>query len=197
MDPMCSWCWAFKAATDALTESYPETPWINIMGGLAADSDQPMPAEMRQGIASIWRHIEETTGTCFNHDFWHNNTPRRSTYPACRAVIAADKLKQNGAQDMIHAIQTAYYLKAQNPSDDTTLVALANQLGIDSESFLNTLSAPETDEILAQHIATGQQLGAQGFPSLFIEHDGKVQVVSYGYSSPAEVLKRVEQIVGK
>ncbi|GAM76629.1 thioredoxin [Vibrio ishigakensis] len=52
---------------------------------LAPDSDEPMPMEMRAAIESYWERISGLLGTEFNHDFWRNNTPRRSTYPACRA----------------------------------------------------------------------------------------------------------------
>ena len=59
-------------------------------GGLAKDSDEPIPAQTRSYVIDNWRRIEQTApGTVFNYDFWQSCQPRRSTYPACRAVIAA------------------------------------------------------------------------------------------------------------
>jgi protein-disulfide isomerase-like protein with CxxC motif len=54
-------------------------------------------------------------GTEFNFDFWTKCQPRRDTYKACRAVIAASQ--QNAEEAMIEAIQKAYYLRAMNPSE--------------------------------------------------------------------------------
>ena len=59
------------------------------VGGLAPDSDEPMPLDMQQFLQQTWHRIEQQLGTKFNHDFWHTAQPRRSTYPACRAVLVA------------------------------------------------------------------------------------------------------------
>ena len=93
-----------------------------MLGGLAKDSDEPMPTQTRSYVIENWRRIEQTVpGTVFNYDFWQSCQPRRSTYPACRAVIAArqqgdpaDKLDRA----MAEAIQDAYYRRARNLSDN-------------------------------------------------------------------------------
>ena len=84
---------------------------------------QPSQAMKQAMIEAHWHTIEEKLGTQFNYDFWRNNTPRRSTYNACRAVIASNN--QGYQKEMIEAIQRAYYLQALNPSDDEVLIGLA------------------------------------------------------------------------
>ena len=94
LDPMCSWCYAFSDSWESLKQQLPEEVKVHrILGGLAPDSDDPMPDAQQIGIAATWRNIEIRTGVPFNHDFWELNEPRRSTYPACRAVIAAENIK--------------------------------------------------------------------------------------------------------
>ena len=108
-----------------------------VVGGLAPDNDQPMPEEMRMKVKGFWRTIQETVpGTRFNFAFWENCTPRRSTYNACRAVLAAARLSPRHEDLMIEAIQHAYYLDARNPSDVATLTDLAGTIGLDRERFL-------------------------------------------------------------
>ena len=95
------------------------------MGGLAPDIDRPMHQDLQDTIRGIWRTIQRTVpGTEFNFGFWESGHPRRSTYPACRAVIAA-RHQGNYEVAMIDGIQRAYYLHARNPSYDATLIALA------------------------------------------------------------------------
>jgi putative protein-disulfide isomerase len=55
--------------------------------------------------------------------------PRRSTYAACRAVIAARRQNPGYEEKMILAIQQAYYLEARNPADSHTLIELASEIG--------------------------------------------------------------------
>jgi putative protein-disulfide isomerase len=115
---MCSWCWAFRPALQKIEAELPDgVELIRILGGLAADTDHPMPEAMREKLQEIWRTIQEKVpGTEFNFQYWEVCTPRRSTYRACRAVIAAN-LQGNWGAAMIEAIQRANYLEARNPSD--------------------------------------------------------------------------------
>jgi hypothetical protein len=44
-DPMCSWCWGFDPVLRELVSSLPEGVAVRrLLGGLAPDSDEPMPA---------------------------------------------------------------------------------------------------------------------------------------------------------
>jgi putative protein-disulfide isomerase len=195
MDPMCSWCWAFNTSISALKHKYPHFNWTYLMGGLAPDSDETMAEEMQLKLQSIWQHIEQATGTTFNHDFWSANTPRRSTYPACRAVIAAEQLMPGAGEKMITRIQESYYLKAKNPSNDDLLIDLAQDIKLDKDLFREKLRHPDTQLELEQQIKQGYTLGAQGFPSLFIESNGDISALSYGYCDKDTLEGRVEKAV--
>ena len=69
---------------------------------------------------------------------------------------------------MIFAIQQAYYLQAKNPSDNSTLIELAGQLGLDEKEFSRRLSAPSTQQRLIDEIEQTQRIPIQGFPSLVL-----------------------------
>ena len=197
MDPMCSWCWAFRPAIFQLQNNYPDIPIHYLMGGLAPDTDEKMPTEMQNMIQGIWRQIEDQTGTAFNHAFWEQCQPRRSTYPACRAVISSEALQAGSSLVMIDAIQHAYYEDASNPSDDELLIQLAIQCGLNRDQFEITLHSPETKSILREQIRAGQMIGAQGFPSLFLQQGDNINPIALGYTTSEAVLKRVERYLEK
>jgi len=184
-DPMCSWCWGFRPTWAEIKANLPEEVEVKyLLGGLAPDSKEPMPESMQSDIAGYWRRIQKhIPGTKFNFDFWDKCEPRRSTYPACRAVIAARKQNPEIELDMIDKIQNAYYMNAQNPSDDSTLVAIAKSLGLDEQQFKTDLNAPETQQQLESEIIMGRQLGAQGFPSMILAKDGKAQYLPLDYNN--------------
>lgn len=73
-DPMCSWCYAVKPVLQKLREKLPEElEFKSLLGGLAIDTDLPMPAEMRQQLHATWQRIEQKVpGIQFNYDFWNN-----------------------------------------------------------------------------------------------------------------------------
>ena len=178
-DPMCSWCWAFRLSLNTLIEALPkEINIIRLLGGLAPDSDLPMPENTREYVLQNWRAIEkQVPETKFNYDFWEKCKPRRSTYPACRAVIAARKQKDVFDTAMTLAIQEAYYLEARNPSDYETLINLAEEIGADKNKFSKDVRSTETDKILEEEIQQSKSLDLKSLPSLlFIDGERKIRI---------------------
>ncbi len=197
-DPMCSWCWAFSPVYEQIVLGLPgKVQLITLLGGLASDSSEPMPQAMREFLQTTWKKISERVpGTQFNFDFWSQCQPRRSTYPACRAIIAARAQGESYEAVMIKAIQQAYYLRAMNPSDDETLLTLAIELGLDSEQFASLLNAAATQQQLEREIELGRSIGAEGFPSLILECNGQLHRLRYSYTDPAPVLAQIESLIG-
>ena len=192
-DPMCSWCWGYRRTAELLFANLPETfSRQNILGGLAPDNDEPMSAELRQSIAGHWRTIHETLGAEFNFDFWTKCDPRRSTYPACRAVIAAANQDREAA--MILAIQEAYYLRAMNPSDTETLEALAAEMNLDSDRFRSDLNSQETESELQRQVAFARRSPIAGFPSLALRTDENLIPVPLNYRDHEETLQHLDAL---
>jgi len=200
-DPMCSWCWAFRPVwhqlRQALQARLGDMRIVNLLGGLAADSDEPMSAHLQQEIRGHWQRIQRVAPeTQFNFDFWKTCTPRRSTYPACRAVIAAGMQQPGGnsaslEEDMILAIQQAYYMHARNPSDDAVLTQLAGELGLDMKHFIHDLHAQATHRRLAEEMNLARRIGAQGFPCLIVAAHDSYHPVSVDYRNAAPMLERI------
>ena len=190
---MCSWCWGFSKTWSAIKSSLSDEISIQyVMGGLAPDSNEPMTDEMRDYIQTMWRKIERSVpGTKFNYDFWTNCSPRRSTYLACRAVIAIRKQNPSLEEQMINSIQHTYYIEAKNPSDDSTLIDLASKLDIDIEQFKKTLNNNETQSLLLEDISIAKQIGAQGFPSLFYKDSKAIRPLQIDYNNPRIILDQI------
>lgn len=192
-DPMCSWCWAARPVWTQILEQLPAGLSVRrILGGLAPDTDQSMPEAMQAKLRSIWRTIQQQVpGTEFNFDFWRNCKPRRSTYAACRAVIAATRQGAEHEEAMILAIQRAYYLQARNPSDSDTLADLATEMGLDSKRFRKELESSDTQSELHEQIAFCRQIGAFGFPCLILELDSLYEPIAFNYNNADVVLRQL------
>ena len=193
-DPMCSWCWAFRPALNTLIEKLPkEINIIRLLGGLAPDSDIEMPNDIREYVLQNWRAIEEKVPeTKFNYDFWTQCKPRRSTYPACRAVIAARKQNSKFDIAMTLAIQKAYYLQARNPSDYETLIELAEEIGADKIKFSEDVVSQETDKILKEEIQQFESLDLKSLPSLLFVNDKRKIEIKPDYLDAKVMLDKIE-----
>jgi len=193
---MCSWCWGFAPVLQDFLEKLPDAVRVKrLLGGLAPDSVAPMPAEMRQTIEATWRRIQDRIpGTVFNYDFWTQCSPRRSTFPACRAVIAA---RMQGAvfdARMTLAIQLAYYTQARNPSDDVTLIALSGELGLDTPAFTAALCSEPVQQQLLAEIELSRQLQATSFPGLVLKTGSVEWRIPVDYNDSTPMLEMVAEL---
>lgn len=196
-DPMCSWCWAFRPSLLLLLEGLPkEIVVVSLLGGLAPDSEEPMPEETRQLVQGHWQVIEQQVpATKFNYDFWTKCEPHRSTYPSCRAVIAARNQGQEFDAKITFAIQQAYYLQARNPSDNSTLIELSNELGLDKDRFAQDINSLETNETLRQEIKLSRRLGLNSFPGLLLDNGEKQLRVNPDYINADAMLERIHGLL--
>lgn len=192
-DPMCSWCWGYRPTWLKLKSALPESCTVsNVMGGLAADSDEPMPEELQKSIQDTWRNIEAKLGTRFNFDFWTQCEPRRDTYKACRAVMIA---AEHGLEErMILAIQRAYYLNAKNPSDLDTLVDLAIELSINGRSFRSALESEDTEKLFKRQRSMATYLDSSGFPSLRLKIEDQVHSITLDYEDYTVSLNEIRAL---
>jgi putative protein-disulfide isomerase len=189
-DPMCSWCWAYRPCLLKLREKLPgEIAWQNVLGGLAPDNDQPMGEQIRQMVQGHWRQIQAKLGTEFNFDFWSKCQPRRDTYKACRAVIAASY--QHAEELMIEAIQKAYYLRAMNPSEPETLADLAAELGLDRFLFVEDFNSVQTETELCRQFSLRSNLNVRSFPSLVLAQGAVFTPIHHDYQNYQSSLNEI------
>lgn len=197
-DPMCSWCYAFMQCWTALQKELPvDLPVSYLLGGLAFDSSEPMPKVTQNMVQQAWRQIEDTVpGVQFNFNFWKLNIPYRSTYPSCRAVLAAKRQDDQYEQEMIRVIQLAYYRNAKNPSLVETLQECAEEVGLDVDRFIQDLNSPAIKNDLLHEVQSVRQMKVFSFPSLRLELGGKLFPISIDYLDHKSMLSEINQLVG-
>jgi putative protein-disulfide isomerase len=93
--------------------------------------------------------------------------------PVIAAVLAAQALDATKALPMVRAIQHAHYERGEHVVRESTLRAVAAEIGLDGAAFAAALKTVPVDE----HIAASQELmnnvGAQGFPTFVLQIGGE------------------------
>ena len=180
---MCSWCWAYKPTWQKILTNLPQSLNVEyLLGGLAPDNDNPMSPETRNFVMDNWRRVQDIVpATEFNYEFWRLNRPKRSTYIACRAVISARIQNPKFERAMIDAIQYAYYLKAQNPSEETVLFDLAENIGLNIQAFKKDLNSLRVNNSLLKEIEFSRLMPISGFPSLVLSKNDTLTQIRINY----------------
>ena len=156
------------------------------MGGLAPDSTEPMNTQTRAYVQDAWHAVNARTGAQFNFSFWDACQPKRATYPACRAVIAAGFQKADGRMQLYTAIQHAYYLEARDPSDQDTLIALGAEVGLNTTQFECDLAGAAVQAAFESELVQVRSFGVSGFPTVLWQPAGAtsrdIQVLAAGFT---------------
>ncbi|MBT5624770.1 DsbA family protein [Gammaproteobacteria bacterium] len=180
VDPMCSWCWGFAPVWREFVSEIPESvAVVDLMGGLAPDNEAPMDSAMRQYVQDAWGAVKARTGAEFNFEFWNKCEPKRSTYPACRAVIAAGEQASGARSLMYDAIQRAYFLEARNPSDAEALECVAGEIGLDRKQFTEDLGSDHINRIFQLELESVAKLGVSGFPTMVVKRESPGEPARY------------------
>lgn len=192
-DPMCSWCWGFSRTLNELLTNLPNDIEVQrLLGGLAADTDLAMPVTMQEHIKSNWKQIESSiSGVKFNFDFWNNNIARRSTYPACRAVISARQQGEKYDVQMTKAIQYAYYQEARNPSDNSTLIEIAEEIGLAIPAFEYDINSKRIQDELMREINLSRELYAESFPNLVLKTSKEIYTINLNYNNSEPMITSI------
>ena len=190
---MCSWCWAFKPTWDRAKEALLGQVKVDyLLGGLAPESNQPMPIETRKYVKGNWKRIQKMIpDTRFNYDFWTSCEPKRSTYPACRAAICAKQQNPDFENLMIFGIQKSYYLEAQNPSNEDVLIDIAENLGLDTDKFKIDLKSSQINEILLDEIKLARSMNINSLPSLVLQFNDTLKVIDIDYLDANYIIKQI------
>ncbi len=198
-DPMCSWCWGFSHSYSKLLAKLDGNLKVKrLLGGLAPDNDEAMTEDVRKMVQDAWRRIEKTIpGKLFNFDFWTLNTPRRSTYPACRAVIAARDQGEKFDNIMTKAIQKAYYQDARNPSELSVLFDLGVEIGLNINKFKQAINSSITQRTLLNEIQQARILKANSFPSLVLKQSQSSWFIPVDYQDEKPMLETINRILSE
>ncbi|HYP68682.1 MAG TPA: DsbA family protein [Thiobacillaceae bacterium] len=181
-DPMCSWCWGFSPAIEAVREMYREQTKISlVLGGLRPGSAEALSAQGREEILHHRHQVHERTGQPFKFE---DALPAGFVYdtePACRAVAAMGELDPTLIFPMFKAVQSAFYAEGLNVTQAAVLTDLAASLGVESQRFAPAFASHAAKTRTEAHFRLARQWGIKGFPTLILQRDKNVHLITSGW----------------
>ncbi len=190
-DPMCSWCWGFEPVIESLIKDLGDEVKISLLlGGLRSKGDQAWDDAFKAYLAHHWKSVEEKTAQPFNTELLKRSDFDYDTKPACRAVVTVREIDETKQFSYFKALQKAFYLHAEDITLESTLARIAEEEGIDKESFLRRFESQAIIDKTEADRYKARSMGANVFPSLvLIDEEGHLCVIK-GYK-PYEELKRL------
>ena len=195
-DPMCSWCWGFSPAIEALRETYHDRLKIAlVLGGLRPGTTAPMTAAARDEILHHWQQVHARSGQAFRFDGALPDNFIYDTEPSSRAVVTAGGLDPSKIFAMFQAIQTAFYAEGRDVTEPAVLAELAAGLGIDASAFLQAFDSDVARAKTQAHFAQSRKAGVRGFPTLILQRGEQLDRITDGWQTLDAVQAELERLL--
>jgi putative protein-disulfide isomerase len=192
-DPMCSWCWGFAPVIEAIKDAYRAQVRIAlILGGLRPGTMEPLSSAMRAEILEHWEAVQELTGQPFAFTGALPEGFVYDTEPACRAVVTVGELQPEATFTYLKAVQAVFYAQGQDVTQEATLAALAQVIGIDPATFHDLFDAPATREKTQSHFRQARRAGVRAFPTLVMQAGSDTRLLTQGYRPFAELREEID-----
>ncbi|MEC5218082.1 putative protein-disulfide isomerase [Actimicrobium sp. GrIS 1.19] len=209
-DPMCSWCYGFGPELSALLDGLPGLRVEIVLGGLRAYNDAVMDEVMRTELMAHWQKVHDASGLAFSDQTVMQENFIYNTEPACRAVVAARQWAPDATMAVFQAIQQAFYVDGRDVTRAEVLAEVCSKALTAAGAPIDAAGAPidaaafaalwESDEIKqATHadFAQTRHWNITGFPTLVLERDGALDMVTSGFTAMPKLVEQLQALVDR
>ncbi|MEN7548550.1 DsbA family protein [Rapidithrix thailandica] len=196
-DPMCSWCYGMVNELDKLMSKYQDRfPFRTVVGGLRPYETQPMDQKMRDFLKDHWQEVHTRTQQPF--DFRLLESAKGFVYNTekpCRAIVTVRHFIPEKAHAYFKAIQSAFYAKAIDITQDEVLIETAKSLGINPIDFNTYFQKESTRKETYDDFTWAQQIGVTGFPSVILSYNQELFALALGYRTFEDMDEIIRKII--
>jgi len=173
-DPICSHCWALEPVLRRFIEQYGDYfNFRTVMGGLL-EKWHDGPIDPANGIykpadvAGHWREVGVHSRMPIDGSLMIDN-PVQSSFPPSRVFkIIQQNYTEAKAFEFLRRAREALFVFNRNISDESELIKIVNELGLDGESIVNTSEQQAGIQLLNADFELTRNLGARAFPTIIM-----------------------------
>lgn len=161
-DPWCWWSWGFEPVLRRLKEVYgAQLEVLARMGGVFDDRAKWLAKYGQdEGTLPAWvADCMTLTGMPILTDYLGRSAVT-STFPACRAFLAAGLQSREKADSFLRLLLEASCVRGQNVSDDSIIADTAAKVGLDRERLLREMRSGAVEKLFGADRAAMESAGA-------------------------------------
>lgn len=196
-DPLCTWCWGMEPVRQRIAETYgDQVEEAYVMGGLVEDFESFYDAANDisdpTDVAPHWEAAAARHGMPVDVGVWQSDPPM-SSYPASEAFHAARFQGSDVAGQYLRRLREAVAAEGYNVADQSVLVDLATEVGLDREAFEQALNDGSASTAFEKDRAKARQQNTSVFPTFHVEGPSDDRWLR-GFLSFAELSEAIESV---
>jgi putative protein-disulfide isomerase len=184
-DPLCGWCYAAEALTEAVSRHACGRYCIKLHAGGLFARDHLSDAK-RSHIRIADARIGELTGQVFSEAYLNGllsdpSTVYDSAMPIC-GILAAEALKPGSGLPMLKALQRAHYRSGLRIVELPVIARVAEATGLDVAEFTVAFEKVTEGDLTRHQESTHRlmrEVGAPGYPTFVARRGEHFEVLSH------------------
>ena len=184
-DPLCGWCFGFHPVMEKLAIRFKDKLSINVVpGGLAIGDNAQTIGEGYSYIAGALKQVEKATGVEFGENFKllaEEGSYLYDSMPSCKAQNIVNKLAPELALNFAGKLQHALFVDGKNLNQKETFIELLKDSDISPDAFSELYENNEITTKTTELFDWCRRVDAAAFPTLLLEINGEIGVMSKGY----------------
>jgi putative protein-disulfide isomerase len=187
-DALCGWCYGFSPVIEEFARTHANELDIEVVSGGMVTGERIGPiGEVAAYISWAYKDVEKATGVTFGKHFLEgilrDGKAVFTSIPPAIALSVFKSLKPEQSLAFAARLQKAVYYDGIEPEKLAAYGTLAKEFGIDADDFIAKMQQEDYANAAEEDFSKSAALQVSGFPTIFLEHKGKLVLFGRGYTS--------------
>ncbi len=199
-DALCGWCYGFSPVMVEVYNKYKTRIDFEVVSGGMVTGERVGPiGEVAGYIKQAYKTVEDMTGIEFGEAFLEDILEEGSSvFSSVEPSIALSVFKMYQPENAVlfaHALQKAVYKDGIHPTSLEAYRPYVEKFDLDPEAFIQKMKEDKAVEATNEDFQRTAQFGVTGFPTVFVEKNGELYVLTRGYTDLETMIERVESVL--
>ncbi len=194
-DALCGWCYGFSPVITKAAEVFSEDfHFVAVSGGMIVGDAIGPAGKMADYIKKAYPRVEETTGIKFGEPYtqlFDQGTYVLNSVKPAMAMSSFKSFHPFNSVAFAHDLQKAHMWEGKNLNEREVYLEVIRKYGIDEEEFLKRANSEECREQTYREFEEIKRIGLTGFPSVLLQNEEDIYLVSQGYVDYDSLAKRL------
>ena len=197
MDPHCGWCYGNHENLEKIHDAYAKKIDLElVVAGMWVRDGAPVGGnKLVKFIKAHTPKIVEKTGVTIDQKYYDlaaNSSYVFSSLEPSAAIIVAKELKPNVVFEFSKKVQEAIFIHGKRLDKYETYKNIVTSFNIDEKRFKAMWMSKDNVEKTEAEFKRASTISF-GYPSLFIEKDGKTSIIAAGEFNVADIMDILEE----
>lgn len=199
-DALCATCYGMNAEMMQVQKQLQNKADFKVISsGFAANENAATLNNLLPYLMDDYTSVESKTGIRFGENFlgglYRDDSTMLDSRNCAVALYIFSLYQPENALEFIDCLQQSIFVDGIYPDTETLFSLCAMQFDMEPAELLKRMQQDVHIKSAEAQFILSEDLGTSIIPSVFLQMDGEIQVISKGYASSSELYQRISKII--